>query len=72
MFRRERNVTDCPGGGGEGKTKIICPAVPASCACAYEREVPLQAWWPPASLGWKGLMWEPLKEPEPDEKAFQA
>ena len=26
LFRRKRNVLDFSGGGGEGKTKIICPA----------------------------------------------
>lgn len=36
LFRRVRNVIDClgGGGGGEGKTKIICPAIRSvSCAC---------------------------------------
>ena len=42
LFRSERNVIDClGGGGGEGKTKIICPAIRSvSCACVCVCECP--------------------------------
>ena len=41
LFRRKRNVLDFSGGGGEGKTKIICPAVrPVSCVCVCVCECP--------------------------------
>lgn len=39
LFVGGRSAIDCSGGGGEGRTKIICPAVRlVSCACVCVRE----------------------------------